>query len=42
MPKLHPSLIEILMVSIVNGASVDANLLIVFVILLFQTYGSMM
>jgi hypothetical protein len=31
MPKLHPSLIEILMVSIVNGASVDANLL------LFQT-----
>jgi hypothetical protein len=29
-------------VSIVNGASVDADLLVVFVILLFQTYGSMM
>jgi hypothetical protein len=42
MLKLHPSLVEILVVSVVDGASVDADLLAVFVILLFQTYGSMM
>jgi hypothetical protein len=42
MPKLHPSWAKILGVSVVDGASADANLLAVFVILLFQTYGSMM
>jgi hypothetical protein len=42
MLKLHPSLAEVLVVSVVNGASVDADLLAVFVILLFETYGSMM
>jgi hypothetical protein len=42
MLKLHPSLVEILVVPIVNGAGVDAVLLPVFVALLFQTYGSMM
>jgi hypothetical protein len=39
--KLHPSPVEVLAVSIVNGASVDADLPSVFVMLLFQTYGSM-
>jgi hypothetical protein len=42
MLKLHPSWAESLGVSIIDGASADANLLAVFVILLFQTYGSMM
>jgi hypothetical protein len=42
MLKLHPSLVEILVVPVVNGAGVDAVLLPVFVALLFQTYGSMM
>jgi hypothetical protein len=42
MLKLHQSLVEVLVVSIVNSASVDADLLAVFVILLFETYGSMM
>jgi hypothetical protein len=41
MLKLHPSLVEILVVSVVDGASMDADSLSVFVILLFQTYGSM-
>jgi hypothetical protein len=41
MLKMHPSLLKILVVSVVDGASVDADLLTVFVILLFQTYGSM-
>jgi hypothetical protein len=40
--KLHPSCAEILVVSVVDGASVDADLLPIFVILLFQTNGSMM
>jgi hypothetical protein len=40
--KLHPSLVKVMVVPVVNGASVDADLLAVFVILLFQTYGSMM
>jgi hypothetical protein len=40
--KLHPSLVKVMVVSVINGASVDADLLAVFVILLFQTYGSMM
>jgi hypothetical protein len=40
--KLHPSSVEVLVVSVVDGASVDADLLAVFDILLFQTYGSMM
>jgi hypothetical protein len=35
MLKLHPSLVEVLVVSVVNGASVDADLLAIFVILLF-------
>jgi hypothetical protein len=42
MLKLHPSWAEIRVVSIVDGASADADLLAAFVILLFQTYGSMM
>jgi hypothetical protein len=42
MLKLHPCLVEIMVVSVVDGASLDADLLAVFVILLFQTYGSMM
>jgi hypothetical protein len=42
MLNLHPSLVEILVVSVVDGASVDAYLLVVFVILLFQTYASIM
>jgi hypothetical protein len=42
MLKMHPSLVEILVVSVVDGASVDTDLLAVFVILLFQTYRSMM
>jgi hypothetical protein len=33
--KLHPSLVEFLVLSIVNGASVDADLRSVFVMLLF-------
>jgi hypothetical protein len=41
MLKLHPSLVEILVVPVVNGTGVDVVLLPVFVILLFQTYGSM-
>jgi hypothetical protein len=40
--KLHPSSVEVLLVSVVNGTSVDANSPPVFVMLLFQTYGSMM
>jgi hypothetical protein len=40
--KLHPSWGEILVVSIIDGASADADLLAIFVILLFQTYESMM
>jgi hypothetical protein len=40
--KLHPSLVKVLVVSVVNGASIDADLLAMFVILLFQTYRSMM
>jgi hypothetical protein len=39
--KMHPSSIDFLVVSIVNGASVDADLPSVFVMILFQTYGSM-
>jgi hypothetical protein len=42
MLKLHPSSIEDLVVFVITGASVDADLLIVFVILFFQTYESMM
>jgi hypothetical protein len=42
MLKLHPSSVEVLVVSIVNGASMDADLLATFDILLFRTYGSMM
>jgi hypothetical protein len=42
MLKLHPSLVMILVVSVVDGASMDADLLAVIGILLFQTYGSMM
>jgi hypothetical protein len=40
--KLHPSSVEVLVVSVINGASVVADLPSIFVILLFQTYGSMM
>jgi hypothetical protein len=40
--KLHPSSVEVLMVSAVNGAKVDVDLLSVFGLLLFQTYGSML
>jgi hypothetical protein len=40
--KQHPYSIEVLVVSVVNGASMDADLPPVFVMLLFQTYGSMM
>jgi hypothetical protein len=42
MLKLHPSLVMILVVSVVDGASMDADLLAVIGIHLFQTYGSMM
>jgi hypothetical protein len=42
MLKLHPSWDKILVVSVVHGASADAVLLAVFVILLFQSYRSMM
>jgi hypothetical protein len=35
MLKLHPSSIEVLVVSVINGASVDADLPPVFVMLLF-------
>jgi hypothetical protein len=41
MLKLHPSSVEVLVVFVITGASVDADLLIVFVILFFQTYESM-
>jgi hypothetical protein len=40
--KLYPSSVEVLVVSIVNGASVDTDLPSVFVMLSFQTYESMM
>jgi hypothetical protein len=40
--KLHPSSIEVLVVSVVNGTSVDTDFPPVFVMLLFRTYGSMM
>jgi hypothetical protein len=40
--KLHPSSVEVLVVSVVNGASMDADLPPTFVMLLFQTYGSVM
>jgi hypothetical protein len=40
--KLHPSLVMVLVVSVVNGTRVDADLLAVFVMLLFQIYWSMM
>jgi hypothetical protein len=39
--KLHPSSVKVLVVSVVNGGSGDADLPFVFVMLLFQTYGSM-
>jgi hypothetical protein len=42
MLKLHPFSVDVLVVSIVNGANVDADLLVVFDIVLFQTCGSMM
>jgi hypothetical protein len=42
MLKLHPSSVEVLVVSIINSASVDADLPPIFVMLLFQTYGSVM
>jgi hypothetical protein len=42
MLKLHPSLVEIMVVSVIDGASVVADVRAIFVILLFQTYGSMM
>jgi hypothetical protein len=42
MLKLHPSLVEIMVVSVIDGASVVADVHAIFVILLFQTYGSMM
>jgi hypothetical protein len=35
MLKLHPSSVEVLVVSVVNGASVDADLPPTFVMLLF-------
>jgi hypothetical protein len=41
MLKLHPSSVEVLVVSVINGAGMDPDLLAVFDILLFQTYGSM-
>jgi hypothetical protein len=40
--KLCPSSVKVLVMSVINGASVDADLLAVFDILLFQTYRSMM
>jgi hypothetical protein len=42
MLKPHPSLVEVLVVSVVNGTRVDADLRSVFVMLLFQTHESMM
>jgi hypothetical protein len=40
--KLCPSSVKALVMSVINGTSVDAELLAVFDILLFQTYRSMM
>jgi hypothetical protein len=34
--KLHPSSIEVLVVSIINGTSVDADLLAVFIYFCFR------
>jgi hypothetical protein len=42
MLKLNPSSVEVLVVSIVNGGSVDADLPSIFDMLLFRTYWSMM
>jgi hypothetical protein len=39
MLKLHPSLVEVLVVSVVNATNVDADFLAVFVILLFRPTG---
>jgi hypothetical protein len=40
--KLHPSSVEVMVVSVVNGASVDADLPPIFAMLLFQTYRFVM
>jgi hypothetical protein len=40
MLKLHPSLVKFPMVSVVNGASTEANFISVFVISFVQTYRS--
>jgi hypothetical protein len=37
--KLHPSSVKVLVVSIVNGASMDADFLTVVIILLFSPIG---
>jgi hypothetical protein len=42
MLKLNPSSVEVLVVSIVNGGSMDADLPSIFDMLLFPTYWSMM
>jgi hypothetical protein len=41
MLKLHPSWVDVLVEFIINGGSVDADLRSIFVMLMFQTYGSM-
>jgi hypothetical protein len=42
MLKLHPSSVEVLVVSVINGTSVDADLHQFLLYFLFQTFGSMM
>jgi hypothetical protein len=42
MLKMHPSSVEVLVVSVVNSASVDADFPYCFCYTCVQTYGSMM
>jgi hypothetical protein len=40
MLKLHPSSVEFLVVSIINGASIEADFISIFVISFVHTYRS--
>jgi hypothetical protein len=40
MLKLHPSSVEVLVLSVINGTSVDAILLSIFIILFFKPTGT--
>jgi hypothetical protein len=42
MLKLHPTSVEVLVVSVINGASTDADFPCCFCYTFVQTYGSMM